>query len=141
MTELFISNSYEETVALGKKFAENLCGGDKVLLNGDLGAGKTAFTQGIAAGLCVTDLVTSPTFTILNTFIGKKLELYHFDMYRIDNESDIFELGLDDYLYYDNGVCVIEWNKFENLKGRVFNIKIERIDDNVRKITIEKQFL
>ena len=129
-----ISNSVEETYALAKSIADKLKVGEVILLNGDLGAGKTTFTKGLAKALEVDDVVTSPTFTFMKEYLGR-LPLYHFDMYRVSDEEELYELGLNDYLFM-NGVCVIEWNKFECVEnpiiididvdengGRVFNIR------------------
>lgn len=139
MNGIHFSFSYDETLRLGERFAACLKRGDKVILDGDLGAGKTAFTQGIAKGLGVKSLVTSPTFTIMNIYEGD-ITLFHFDMYRLDNTDEIYELGLDECLYGDDGVCVVEWNKFENLCGKVYTIKINRIDDEIRRISIDESY-
>lgn len=128
-----VTNTREETIAVAEEFAADLRGGDVVLLNGELGAGKTTFTKGIARVLGVTEPVTSPTFTIIKEYEGKDLWLYHMDMYRLS--GDITELGLEDYLGNEKGVCVIEWCATEDFHARVFAINIEYCGTG-RKITI-----
>lgn len=136
---VYISNSVEETIILAVKLANKLVGGEIILLNGELGAGKTTFTKGLAKALGINEIVTSPTFTFMKSYNGR-LKLYHYDMYRVDSEDELYELGLAEYLYAD-GVCVIEWNKFEDLvnpividisylgrKSRRFEIKGISID-------------
>lgn len=113
----YISKSVEDTYALARKIAERLKGGEVILLNGNLGAGKTTFTKGLAKALGIDEVVTSPTFTFMKEYKGR-LSLYHFDMYRADDEDELYELGLSDYLYMD-GVCVIEWNKFESVPNPI----------------------
>lgn len=113
----YISKSVEDTYALARKIAERLKGGEVILLNGDLGAGKTTFTKGLAKALGIDEVVTSPTFTFMKEYKGR-LSLYHFDMYRAEDEDELYELGLSDYLYAD-GVCVIEWNKFESVPNPI----------------------
>lgn len=113
----YISKSVEDTYALARKIAERLKGGEVILLNGNLGAGKTTFTKGLAKALGIDEVVTSPTFTFMKEYKGR-LSLYHFDMYRAEDEDELYELGLSDYLYVD-GVCVIEWNKFESVPNPI----------------------
>lgn len=98
----------EDTYALGKKIGEEARPGEVYTLIGDLGVGKTVFTQGLAAGLGITEPVNSPTFTILQVYEGGRLPLYHFDVYRIEEPEEMEEVGLDDYLF-GKGVCLIEW--------------------------------
>ena len=136
MTMEYIVHSVEETHNVAKQVAEKLKGKEIILLNGDLGAGKTTFTKGIAKALGITDVVTSPTFTFMKEYNGR-LNLYHFDMYRVEEADELYELGLNDYLNMEGGVCVIEWNKFEGIKNPII-IDIEVIDDNTRKITINE---
>ena len=130
----FITHSREETIAVAKSFAADLQGGDVVLLSGELGAGKTTFTKGIALALGITEPVTSPTFTIIKEYEGGRLNLYHMDMYRLS--GDLTELGLEDYLGNEKGVCVIEWCKTEEYHARVFDISIQYSGED-RIITIE----
>lgn len=130
----FVTKNYEQTIALGEKYAKSLNSGDVVLLDGDLGAGKTVFTKGIAKGLGVTDEVTSPTYAYMNDYDGK---LFHFDCYRLSDGEDAEALGLTDYFYL-NGVCVIEWS--ENIKSvlpeKCKRVIIKKIDENTREIEL-----
>ena len=103
-----ISNSAEETREIGERLARSLKAGDVILLDGDLGAGKTELARGIARGLGVKETVTSPSFTILNVYDSGILPLYHFDWYRLDSEEELYELGLDEYLGGD-GAALVEW--------------------------------
>ncbi|MDH4226952.1 MAG: tRNA (adenosine(37)-N6)-threonylcarbamoyltransferase complex ATPase subunit type 1 TsaE [Deltaproteobacteria bacterium] len=103
-----VTNSVEETEALGEEFARGLKPGSVVALYGELGAGKTAFVRGIAKGLKVEANVKSPSFTIINEYKGGSLPLYHIDLYRLEGKESIEHLGLEEYVY-SNGVCVIEW--------------------------------
>lgn len=103
----FESNSPEETFRLGEKLGKEAKAGDVLCLDGDLGVGKTVFTQGFAKGLGVTDYVNSPTFTIVKEYEGR-LPLYHFDMYRLGDESELLEIGYEEY-FFGQGVCIIEW--------------------------------
>lgn len=106
--------SPDETELIGKKLGENSKPGDVYCLNGDLGVGKTVFTKGFADGLGIAEHITSPTFTIVNEYSGR-LKFYHFDVYRIEDEDEMYEIGLDEYLF-GNGVCLIEWaEKIKNL--------------------------
>ena len=103
-----ITKSAAETRALGEKLAERLQPGDVLLLEGDLGAGKSELTRGIAKGLGVTETVTSPSFTILNVYESGRFQLYHFDWYRLESSEELYELGMDEYLGGD-GIAVVEW--------------------------------
>ena len=105
----YISNSPAETEALGEALAARLTAGTVVAFTGDLGAGKTAFTRGLARGLGVPDRVTSPTFTIVNEYEGPT-PLFHFDMYRLSGSEDLFDIGWEDYLSR-GGVCAVEWSE------------------------------
>ena len=103
-----ITRSASETRALGEKLAGRLQPGDVLLLEGDLGAGKSELTRGIAKGLGVTETVTSPSFTILNVYESGRCPLYHFDWYRLESAEELYELGMDEYLGGD-GIAVVEW--------------------------------
>ena len=105
-----ITNSPEETEDLGAALAERLEAGTVVAFTGDLGAGKTAFVRGLARGLGIPDRVTSPTFTIVNEYEGGRLPLFHFDMYRLGSEEELFDIGWEDYLRR-GGVCAVEWSE------------------------------
>ena len=102
----YVTNSEEETEALGARLAAVLTPGTVVAFTGDLGAGKTAFTRGLARGLGVTDRVTSPTFTIVNEYEGGRLPLFHFDMYRLASSEELFDIGWEDYLQRGGGCAV-----------------------------------
>ena len=139
---VYRSNSANETENIAKAFAKTLKGGDVVCLNGDLGAGKTAFTAGLAKGLGIADYISSPTFTILNCYSGK-IPLYHFDVYRISESDEMFDIGFDEYLT-GNGVSVIEWaNIIEDiLPYDRYEVEITKnldVHENYREISIEKR--
>lgn len=106
----FESHSPQETEALGQRLAAELRPGQVIALRGDLGAGKTAFTRGLARGLGITDPVTSPTYTIVNEYPQGRIPLFHFDMYRLTGPDDLFDIGWEDYLDR-GGVCVVEWSE------------------------------
>ena len=128
--------SPEETQRLGERLAQELEPQSVVALIGDLGSGKTCLTQGICAGLKVDDYVTSPSFTLINEYQGR-VPVYHFDLFRIDDPTEMLDLGCDEYLYGD-GVCIIEWaEKMGPLlpPGRI-EIRIERIGETKRQIHI-----
>ena len=133
----FITNSPEETEALGEKLSKILTPGTILAYRGDLGAGKTAFTRGLARGLGCREQVTSPTYTIVNEYLGGRLPLFHFDMYRLRCADDLFDIGWDDYLER-GGICAVEWseNVEEAMEDPVI-VNIEKIGENSRKITIE----
>ena len=136
-----ITKNIEETYNLANKIASFLNGGEILLLNGDLGAGKTTFTKGLAKALKIDDIITSPTFTIMKEYEGR-LNLYHFDMYRIGDADEVYELGFDDYLYDSKGVAVIEWNKFDNFDtDKVYTMNFFRIDDSTRRIEIDDRLI
>ena len=119
---ILTSASIERTHALGRALGELARAGDVVLLEGELGAGKTAFTQGIGLGLGVAATINSPTFTILKEYEGR-LPLYHFDLYRLDEPDELYELGFEDY-FTGGGVCVVEWaerGEFKDEEEPVWN--------------------
>ena len=130
----YITNSYLETVKLGEEYAKTLKGGDVVLLNGDLGAGKTAFTKGIAKGLGIEKEVLSPTYAYMNDYNGV---LYHYDCYRLSSGEDAEALGLTEY-FYAGGISVVEWseNISDVLPKQVKRVEITKISENQRKITL-----
>lgn len=104
------THSADETQALGQKLASRLAPGDVIAYFGDLGAGKTAFTRGLAQGLGITDPVTSPTYTIVNEYLSGRIPLFHFDMYRLGSSDELFDIGWEDYLIR-GGVCAVEWSE------------------------------
>lgn len=128
--------SEAETIEIGERLGRILEKGDIVTLNGDLGAGKTHFTKGIARGLGVEDYVTSPTFTIVNEYSGR-IPLYHFDVYRIDDIYEMYEIGFEEYLYGE-GICIIEWSNIikDLLPKNTIDITINRLEENIREIEI-----
>ena len=133
----YITNSPEETEKIGAALAQTLEPGAVIAYRGDLGAGKTAFTRGLARGLGYTDSVTSPTYTIVNEYLGGRLPLFHFDMYRLRSADDLWDIGWEDYLDR-GGVCAVEWseNVEEAMEGAI-TVSIAKLDDTRRSITIE----
>ena len=133
----FLTKSESETEALGAKLAAVLPNGSVVAMYGDLGAGKTAFVRGMARGMGLNCRVSSPTFTIVNEYLGER-ELIHFDMYRLSSADELFDIGWEDYLAR-GAVCAVEWSeKVEDaFYGDEMRVTIEKLDDTRRKITIE----
>lgn len=135
-----IIDNLKETELLAKKFAKLLIGGEVILLNGDLGAGKTTFTRFVLRYLGVKDDITSPTFTIMKEYSSKKFNIYHFDMYRLSSGSDAIDYGLEEYIFSNskNNIVFIEWS--ENIKdilnGKYIEINIKLIDENKRRFEI-----
>ncbi|MCR4688828.1 MAG: tRNA (adenosine(37)-N6)-threonylcarbamoyltransferase complex ATPase subunit type 1 TsaE [Saccharofermentans sp.] len=131
----FKTTSYEQTERFGQKLASSLKEGDIIAMDGDLGAGKTCMTRGIARGLGVTSHVSSPTFTIVNEYEGGRLRMFHFDTYRLEGEDDFIASGLDEY--FGKGVCVIEWSEvIASLLPNAIKIRITGSGD-VRLIEAE----
>ena len=134
----FLTTSPAQTEAVGEALARVLTPGTVIAYQGDLGAGKTAFTRGLARGLGYTQPVTSPTYTVVNEYLGGKMPLFHFDMYRLGSSDELFDIGWEDYLQR-GGVCAVEWS--ENVEdafyGDEIKLTIEKLSDNERKITIE----
>ena len=134
-----ITNSVAETENYAEQLATNFSGGEVLLLHGDLGAGKTHFVKGLAKGLGIDDVITSPTFALHNSYEGR-LTLNHFDFYRIEDSEEIAILGLNEFFYDKRAVAAIEWS--ENVKDLLpqhcINITIDKLDDNTRKISIVK---
>ena len=134
----FCTEDPEQTERLGKALAMQLRAGDVIACRGDLAAGKTALTRGIAAGLGVSGPVTSPTYTIVNEYHDGRLPLFHFDMYRLGSADELFDIGWEDYLAR-GGVCVVEWAErveeaFEGLP--CIRVDFEKTGDTRRNITI-----
>jgi len=136
-TMRYVSHSPEETERLGEQLAKQLHAGDVIAFYGDLGAGKTAFTRGLARGLGISEPVTSPTYTIVNEYLGGNMPLFHFDMYRLGSADELFDIGWEDYLER-GGICAVEWSEHveEALEGAV-RVSICRMDDTGREILIE----
>ena len=133
----YTTNSPLETEAIGTALGKILQPGTVIAYRGDLGAGKTAFTRGLARGLGYTDLVTSPTYTIVNEYLGGRIPLFHFDMYRLASADDLWDIGWDDYLDR-GGICAVEWS--ENVTEAMENaitVRLEKLGEDTRRITIE----
>ena len=135
------TNNEEQTMAVAEKLAKSFSVPQVISLVGDLGAGKTTFAKGVAKGLKIEKMVTSPTFTILNEYLDGKTKLYHFDMYRLESEEEARAVGFESYfdLQSLDGITLVEWA--ENTKGilpsKFIQVSIEKIDDDQRKISIE----
>lgn len=132
----FVSKSEKETQNFAREFSKTLPRGSVIAFEGDLGAGKTAFTRGLAEGLGCKDSVSSPTFAIVNEYDGE-IPLFHFDMYRIETFSELYSIGFFEYLER-GGICAIEWseNIYSALPDDAVFVKIEKISENERKITV-----
>lgn len=138
------SFSPETTAALGNRIGQQVKPGDIICLNGDLGVGKTVFTQGLAEGLGITEPVNSPTFTLIQEYYEGRIPLYHFDVYRISGPWDMDDLGYEEYFFGD-GVCLVEWGNLieELLPENTIYITIEKDLEkgfDYRKITVSKDF-
>ena len=133
---VFHSKSESETEAIGAAFARDLPGGTVVAMYGGLGAGKTAFVRGMARGMGLDCRVSSPTFTIVNEYLGER-ELIHFDMYRLSSADELFDIGWEDYLAR-GAVCAVEWseNVADAFQGDEITVRIEKTGENERIITI-----
>ena len=132
-----LTHSPAETEHAGEALAAKLTAGTVLALRGGLGAGKTAFTRGLARGLGYSGQVTSPTFTIVNEYEGGRLPLFHFDLYRLSSPDELWDIGWEDYLDR-GGVCAVEWSEraTELLTGAV-TVTLRRVDDDTREITVE----
>ena len=132
-----ISHSPAQTEAVGEALGKILKPGTVIAYRGDLGAGKTAFTRGLARGLGCEEAVTSPTYTIVNEYLSGRLPLFHFDMYRLGSSDELFDIGWEDYLER-GGICAVEWS--ENVSDAMENaliIRIEKTGETSRTITLE----
>lgn len=134
--QVCISHSEAETENIGERYAASVGNGTVIAMYGDLGAGKTAFVRGLARGMGLNCRVSSPTFTIVNEYIGDR-ELIHFDMYRLDSADELFDIGWEDYLAR-GAVCAVEWSeKVEDaFCGDEVILRIEKLSDTERRITI-----
>ncbi|WP_055071455.1 tRNA (adenosine(37)-N6)-threonylcarbamoyltransferase complex ATPase subunit type 1 TsaE [Clostridium massiliamazoniense] len=137
----FIVSTIEETLNIGKQVGSLAKSGDIICLTGDLGTGKTHMSKGIAEGLGITEHITSPTFNIVNEYHSGRLNLYHFDVYRVNDPDEIYAIGFDEYIF-GNGVSLIEWANYieEIIPNEYLYINIKKIPEkgeNFRKITIE----
>lgn len=135
---MVITNSAAETRKLGERLAGQLKAGDVILLEGELGAGKSEFARGVAKGLGVQETVTSPSFTILNVYESGRAPLYHFDWYRLESAEELYELGMDEYLGGE-GIALVEWPGRcpEAVPETCLRIRIEAGGENTRRITGE----
>ena len=133
----YITTSPEQTEAVGAALGAVLKPGTVIAYTGDLGAGKTAFTRGVARGLGAMERVTSPTYTIVNEYLSGRLPLFHFDMYRLESSDDLWDIGWEDYLQR-GGVCCVEWseNVADAMEDALY-ISIEKTGQDSRKITID----
>ena len=133
----FYSHSPAQTEAVGEALGRVLKAGTVIAYLGDLGAGKTAFTRGLARGLGATESVTSPTYTIVNEYMSGRLPLFHFDMYRLSSSDDLFDIGWEDYLDR-GGVCAVEWseNVADAMDGAI-TVTLEKLGEEDRRIIIE----
>ena len=133
----FLTNSPAETEAVGAALGKIIPAGTVIAYRGDLGAGKTAFTRGLARGLGCSELVTSPTYTIVNEYLGGRLPLFHFDMYRLASSDDLWDIGWEDYLER-GGVCAVEWSEnVEDALEDAVSVTIEKLGEDTRRITME----
>ena len=134
---IFETNSPAQTEAIGAALGKIIEPGTVIAYRGDLGAGKTAFTRGLAKGLGCTEIVTSPTYTIVNEYLGGRIPLFHFDMYRLRSSDDLFDIGWEDYLDR-GGVCAVEWSEnVDDAMEDALYITIEKLGEDARRITIE----
>lgn len=137
----FVSNGFGDTLQIGKDFAKTLVPGDTVALIGDLGAGKTAFTAGVVSGLGISDYVSSPTFTIVNVYSNGNTPVFHFDLYRLNQEDDLYDIGIDEYLD-GGGICIFEWPQLlKNVVEPIYRVEITKdlsASEDYRKINITK---
>ena len=134
---IYYTNSDKETEAVGEEFGRSIPDGTVVAMYGDLGAGKTAFVRGMARGMGIDERVSSPTFTIVNEYLGDRT-LIHFDMYRLGSADELFDIGWEDYIAR-GALCAVEWseNVEEAFYGDEIILTIEKTSDTSRKITIE----
>ena len=129
-----VTKSFEETIKIAYEYAKTLTPGDVVILDGEMGAGKTVFVKGVAKFLGITDEITSPTYAYMNEYDEK---LYHYDCYRLSSGEDAEALGLTDYFYL-KGICLIEWaqNIIDVIPPKAKKVTIQKIDENTRKIIL-----
>ena len=140
MWNLYKTNSESETKLIGKKYAKSLKNGDVIVLTGELGSGKTKFTEGVLQFFGVENEISSPTFTIVNEYKAKNVNIYHFDVYRLEDEDEFYAIGGEEY--FENGICLIEWGEtIENvLPNNYIKVTFKRNykDENSREIIIEE---
>ena len=135
-----ISNSEEETKLIGRKFAKDLKKGDVIVLTGDLGSGKTKFTEGVLQFFGLENEISSPTFNIVNEYVKEDVNVYHFDVYRLEDEDEFYAIGGEEY--FEKGICLIEWGEMieHALPNKYIQISFSRNleDENLREIVIEE---
>lgn len=135
----YISKNEEETIEIAKKIASKLKKGDIIVLSGELGSGKTKFTQGILTYFGLENEISSPTYTIVNEYTSKEINIYHFDVYRITNIDEFYEIGGEEY--FNKGICIIEWGEIikDALPKEYIKINFEKDEnnENIRILTIE----
>lgn len=138
--EKIISNSEEETKLIGRKFAKDLKNGDVIVLTGDLGSGKTKFTEGVLQFFGLENEISSPTFNIVNEYVKEDVNVYHFDVYRLEDEDEFYAIGGEEY--FEKGICLIEWGEMieSALPNKYIQISFTRNleDENLREIVIEE---
>lgn len=138
MKTTYISKSESDTIGFAKSFAKTLKPTDTIVLNGELGTGKTKFTQGILEFFGLDDEISSPTFTIVNEYKNKKISIYHFDVYRLSSLDEFYDIGGDEY--FESGICIIEWGEIikDALPDNTIfvDFKKDNSDENLRIITI-----
>ena len=133
----FLTNSPAETEAIGAALGKIIKPGTVIAYRGDLGAGKTAFTRGLARGLGSSEMVTSPTYTIVNEYLGGRMPLFHFDMYRLASSDDLWDIGWEDYLER-GGICAVEWSEnVDDAMEQALYVTIEKLGADSRRITLE----
>ncbi len=134
------SNSEEETKLIGRKFAKDLKKGDVIVLTGDLGSGKTKFTEGVLQFFGLENEISSPTFNIVNEYVKEDVNVYHFDVYRLEDEDEFYAIGGEEY--FEKGICLIEWGEMieSALPNKYIQISFTRNleDENLREIVIEE---
>ncbi len=136
--DTFISNSEQDTINFAKDFAKNLKKGDIVVLTGELGCGKTKFTQGVLSYFGLENEISSPTFTIVNEHHKENISIFHFDVYRLEDIDEFYAMGGEEY--FEKGICIIEWGEQieEILPKGYTKITFRKLDDNKRELKIEK---
>ena len=134
---IFLTYSPAQTEAVGAALGRIVPAGTVIAYRGDLGGGKTAFTRGLARGLGCGDMVTSPTYTIVNEYLSGRLPLFHFDMYRLGSSDDLWDIGWEDYLER-GGVCAVEWSENgEEAREGAITVTVEKLGEDARRITLE----
>lgn len=136
--ESFISYNEDDTKKFASNFAKNLHKGDIIVLSGELGSGKTKFTEGVLTYFGLENEISSPTFTIVNEYKNSNTTIYHFDVYRLEDSDEFYAIGGEDY--FNNCICIIEWGELidDILPKPYTKIVFQKLDDDIRKLSIEK---